>query len=540
MKFLLFFLLFAHTISTRAQSVSFSQDPVAVYSNEEVPVKFDDGYLSIKYHKMKTIIATPFTKLDASKFKFSIYLQKYNDAMGLVKENDLSLSKLTFYYSAPVIKKLNNKMYLIYTDKSDEDESLVKKIAEINTNTLEPGTPKTLLKVRSPEFPGIDNRNGLHIQTSPDKSKILFQYDNGGDNIFTTCVTDNNLNILWRRNNEIDTDGGNLFVVSACVDNNGASYTAYKTGKSNFFLTGIDIKVRILICDQDQKNTINVTVADGAHQVLLSPSRTGNYINVAGTYFGNTDYISGVFSAKIDMATHKFNNLKKTAFEEKLIDLFTKDKLAFTAGKRNGIYPSSMQIYQLEDESIGIVGTIMRTDFYNSAKSQNYGGNSQTYVITGNILNVYFKKDQVVFSCIPKHMDYAFTENSTSSEISPNSFVEDWGYSSRQTTRDMFAYPVKNDLVIFYYDNEKNINQQPDQRTIASGSKSALILAMATISAEGSVKRTVLFDGKKEFLFAKLTLLQRKNANSLIMPIRDLNEVRKNKEKFIWGRIEIK
>jgi hypothetical protein len=478
-------------------------------------------------------LATLFTKFNLLKFLYSITLFKYNNSMELLKENDLGLSKTKFCFSTPVIKQINGKMYIIYADLSDDGEGIVQKAATINSGTLELESPKTLFQLPIKEKMGIikllevDKWQNLFIRSSPDKSKVIFQYANGADNSFATCVTDNNLNILWTGDNRIE-EPGKLVITSVCVDNAGTAYTGYKLEKGLF--GGNTVTGHVFICNLQKKiKNIAVSTDMEVYQVLLLPSRTGNFIDVAGTCSQNTLYMGGVFSAKIDIATHGLSGFKKTDFDEKFINLFEEDKLAFTRNRKYGLYPCYMQIYRLEDESIGIIGTILR-------EQQN---EKTSYMVTGGIMNACFMKDKVIFSCIPKYMSEARINNSTSGETLPDQYM-DRGYSSRKIRRDMFAVPFKNDLVVFYYDNEKNIGQELNQKPVDTRRTDDLILGMATISKEGLVKREVLFDGRKDDLAPFPALIEKIAPSLFLLPINSTSDSKKKRDNFCWGHIEIK
>jgi hypothetical protein len=548
MKFLftLFMLCCAFAINAQP-TVSIVVDPVTkTLKRQQDRIKTGNGFISIQFHKPKVKVALPFSKINMSKFQNSITLLKFNSAMELEKENDLGLLGFKFYFGNPIIKELNGKTYLIYTDIADDEDGMVKKAAEINTNTLELGSPKLLfqlplkMKIGVLNLWNIDQSSNLHIQSSPDKSKILFQYETGTNSSFSTCITDSNLNVLWNKDNKIETAGGDLSIISACVDNAGTAYVGYKieTGKS---LSSPTVTGHIFICDQEQNiKTISIPAGDGVYQVLLLPSRTENFIYVAGLCAGTTEYMSGVFSARIDIATKKFNEFKITNFEENFINQFSSGKLAFTKNRKYGLYPSYMQMYQLADGSFGMIGTIRRSEEVPLAGRSTTASYSYTYYVSGGIMNAYFSKDKVVFSCIPKYMSEAYMDRSTNGEALPDQYSEDWGYSSRTILRDMFAYPVKNDLLVFYHDNEKNINQELTEKIVDTrGGMDELVLAVASISAEGIVKRKVLFDGRKDNFLGLPALMQRETNASLLIPISSTSG-RKDRDNFCWGHIAIK
>ena len=497
-----------------AQKPVVSISPNVDIQEDQLFVKIDNGYLSYKTKK-KVIGATIFSSINFSKIHFDISLVKYDASMNIIKENDLSSSTIRFNAFEPVIETINNKHYLVYYEAAENNADIGLKIAEIDPNTLSLSPPNELFKIELKSkawvFKAMDifNKKKLRIQFSPDKTKTVFLFENGVDNTFTYAVVDKNMSVLWSKANLIDIPE-DIVISSACVDNTGNVYTGYKVEKRK------TVRGHVLICTAAKVET-DLPIAEdiNIYHVLLQPSKDGKIIHVAGACFGSTDYLTGVYHTTISTANFKLGEFKKADFEEKFIDSFDQGDLAYTQRNKYGLYRSKMDIYELEDGSIGIIGEISREKERDvSQGSRNY---TETDYMYGCILNVCFKNDKVVFSRVPKYRNVSTT----------------WG-------EGIYAVVNKNDVLVFYNDDEDNLKNSLEERPSKSEKISQFVLVAATISTDGNVKRDILADQTADDFVAFPTDTKKTNQVSVLIPLRRITKGRNLKDDLRLAIVEIK
>lgn len=541
MKQIILFVLLAFSFECYAQKVSVALTPVVEIPVSQDLIKTETGYLSYKINKRKLKIMTMFSTTSFSKLLFNVTLIQYDESLKVIKENDLSNSDIRFGAFEPTIEKINNKQYLIYYEPLENDNEIWLKAIEVNPSNLTIAPPKNLFKIEINKRVGVGkllsiaNKRKLWIKTSPDRSKTLFLFENGIDNSFTYCVTDKDLKVLWGKSNLIDIPE-NIVITSPCVDNTANVYTAYKIeSRKN------GIKGHILICNPAKKEKdISVSEDDEMYQILVLPSKKQNIIHVAGTCFGGTQYISSVFSATISVPNFKLTNFKKTDFEEKFINLFEQDDLAFTKKNKYGLHPSHMRIYELDDGSVGMIGEIKKvktsTKMHQNV-SGTYNTSSTTLLTSGSILNVCFKKDKPVFSRVPKNREVYL---GASQGAIPDSYSDDLRLTSYSAGDGIYALPYKNDVVVFYSDNENNLQKDITEMPSNADKVRKLVLVAATISNDGNIKREMLVDLKEDDFIALPSGIRYITATSLQIPIRRVSKIGGVKDDFRWGNLEIK
>ena len=538
-------ILIIFSASVYAQKPIVSLSPIVEIPTTQDLIKTKDGYLSFKLHGgQKQKIFRIYESASLTKLLFDVTLIKYDESLKIIKENDLSSSSTRFGVFEPTIEQINGKDYLVYYEVLENDKDIMLKAVEIDPVSLSVVNHKELFKVQLPGKLGVDKlyeireRRKLRIETSPDKSKTLFLFENGIDNSFTYSVVDKDLNVLFTKENMVDFSG-DIVIKATCVDNSANVYTAYKTESKKE-----DKKGHILIGTASKKEKdILISDENDMFQILLLPSKH-NYIDIIGTCFGNTDYISGVFSAKLSTTDFKLTNFKRTDFEEKFIELFDQNGLAYTKKNKFGLYPSKMTPYQLEDGSIGMIGEIRKvvvTSESHQNISGSYNSSSTKTVGSGSVLNALFINGKVVFSRVPKNRLYAQRIGVSSIGILPsNTSAHDLRFSSASAGGDIYALPYKNDLLVFYSDAEENLKLGLSEMPSKSNNTRNLVLVVATISNDGNVRRDMIVNLKDESFIALPVGIRYISNQSLQIPIRRVTSFGVIKDEFRWGNIEIK
>jgi hypothetical protein len=539
-----FFLCICY-VSAYTQHITAALQPVIEIPVSQNLIKVENGYLSYKINKRKLKVLAPFSSIKLSKLFFDVTLIKYDESLKLVKENDLSASPVNFAAFEPTIESINGREYLVYYEpQQNEEDGIILKAVEIDITTLSMGQAKDLFKIQIDTKVGVNKLMNimtdkkLRIMNSPDKSKTMFLFENGIDNSFSSAVVDKDFNLLWTKASLIDIPE-NIIITSACVDNAGTVYTGYKIEFKKGRITG-----HILITNQsNREKDIVISEEDYMYQILVLPSGKQNRINVVGTCFGETDYISGVFSASINTNDFKLSGFKRTDFDGQFIDLFDQDGLAYTKKNKFGLYPSRMRIYEMEDGTIGMIGEIKRTKTTSESHqniSGSYNSTSTKTIFSGSILNACFKKDKVVFSRVPKSRETSQTIGVSSVGFLPDTYDNDLRFSSFSAGDGIFALPYKNDVFVFYCDTEDNLKKSLTEMPSVSDKVKNLILVAASISNDGNVKREMLIDLKDEDFLAFPIGIKYITPTSLLIPIRRITNAGKVKDDFRWANINVK
>ncbi len=520
MKLFLIPLLFTFFSSLlNAQKIEASLQPVTELkesnnffsTKEDNLIKTNDGYISfdINMNKKGLGMGSKFSKV-----VYNVVLLKYDSLMNELKTNDLSGSGIRFGPFEAAIKKIDNKFYLIYFEHSQTEEAVSINASEINLSTLEISPAKNLVKYHLKDvgiMKAMDllNKSILRFEKSPDKTKNLLFWQSGLDNSFAFSVFDKDLNVSYIKDKLIDIPE-DIMITSACVDNTGNVYTGYKIESRK---TGI--KGHVLISQQSGKEKDIQLSEDQIYQVLVVPSKNGNMIHIAGNCFGNTDYISAVFSASLSIDKLELSNYKRTDLEEKFIESFAQNGLAFTRKNKYGLYPFHMDAFELEDGTVDIVGGLSKSkerDLMNENHS-----NTNVLFTSGSMLNVHFKKDNVVLSRIPRNRE-----------------------NFESTGDGYYALPYKNSMIVFYNDHESNLkNSLSDMPTSSDNYKNSVLVA-ATVSADGDIKREIVIDLKDDNFISFPSSARLFSSTTVLFPFRKIIGQMKISNKFRWGLVTVK
>ncbi len=472
-------------------------------------IKVDDGYLSYEGEADKKVLG-PWSKI--SKLTFNVELIKYDTLMNVVKTNALSSYGIKFGFSPSILQKIGNKYYLVAYEYNEEEETVRIKIGEINQTTLSISNIKELVKFNYKNIGVMKamayfDKNKLSFATSPDKTKSLIFWQSGMDNSFAFSVVDKEMNVLWSKNKLIDIPE-DVVVISTCLDNFGNVYTAYKT-ESKKLITG-----HVLICQKAATEKDILVSEDEMYQILLVPSSKANIINVVGNCFGNSEYISSVFSSVIDIDKMTLNNYKKFDFELPFVESFAQNGMAFTRKNKFGMYPFKMEAFELEDGTVDIIGQLTKADTREKFPSSS---SSTTLITKGSICNVQFKKEAPLFSRIP------------------------YSTESFQSVGDGFkALPFKNSMIVLYNDHESNLKQDISEKPSNSNDYRHSILVAATILNNGEVKRELILNLEEDRFIPLPSYFQIVSYAELFIVARKLTKVGNYANEIRLGTLKVK
>jgi len=231
-------------------------------------------------------------------------------------------------------------------------------------------------------------------------------------------------------------------------------------------------------------------------------------VNIVGTYFGESELINGVYIVSLNTSDFKLSKIKQTIVPEALVSQLDKDGWAYTKKNKYGLLGIGMQAYSLEDGSIDMIGMFSKRDM----------GTRAAFYTAGDILAVHFGKGDPVFTRVPKY------------RVSAGTTVGDAYY----------VFPFKNSTIIFYDDSENNLANDINQTPKSSSDYNNNVLVAATIPGDGTVKREIILNEKKEHYLALTDAMRVQSPSTLLVPLSKIFGLGGMSKYFKWATIEIK
>ncbi|OQP59880.1 hypothetical protein A3860_35810 [Niastella vici] len=443
-----------------------------------------------------------------NKVRLAITVIQHDSNMVMLQNKSLSNGDRVYGPFFTDIRKINGKVYIIYHEVQEKNTIGNVMAVEINPETLEAGTPKIIGAIANTDYKlkfseSLQNSLKYICKPSPDGKRNLLLLTAGGDSKCFISVLDENMNVTWSKLQDISTSTDYNFK-SACIDNSGNVYVAYKiSGPKN------DNRVAVIKKEASKPHDIPLNLNFTISNMEVFSSKDNKTIHVAGTYMDNpnSSMLKGVFHTKIDAGEFKLAGMTTTAFPDTLIKRFEQDGWG-DSRKNIGINPGfSPRFIEKENGVLNMIGEF---------RSMVWGTRAAAY-ISGDILNVSFEESGAVFARIPK------IRKSMESTIG-DSFV---------------AFPFQNKVVVFYDDNIVNLNKSITESPTGSDVYKSLIMAGAIIETDGTVNRSILIDLKKENYLAVTEYLIPVDAHSMIIPLQKIKGLGGISDKIRWARIRI-
>ncbi len=405
------------------------------------------------------------------------------------------------------IKKINNKVYIIYHEVQEKNTIGNVMAVEINPETLEPGTPKIIGAIANTDYKlkfseTLQGSLKYIFNSSPDGKRNLVLLTQGDTKCFIS-VLDENMHVVWNKLQEISTSNDYGFK-SACVDNSGNVYVAYRA-------TGSKEENRVAVINEASKPHdigLNLGLNIASHLEVF-PSKDNKTIHVAGTYMDNSNFsvMKGVFHSKINVTDFKLTGIKVTTFPDTLIKRFEQDGWGDTKKNIGLNRQLAIRLFEKEDGVLNMIGEFRSTVW----------GQRISASVSGDILNVSFDEKDAVFARIPKIRK-----------------------SAQSTIGDSYiAFPFQNKVVVFYDDVTINLSKSITERPHGSDVYNNLIMASAVIEADGTVNRSVLIDLAKESYLAVTEYLVINDPHSMLIPLQKIKNLGGISDKMRWARIKI-
>lgn len=444
--------------------VSLSESNVSNSSNITLP---DGGYIGTRQEEKNV------SGMNWNKFRMTVTLIQYDKDMKVIKENKLSGGDNVYngiIYSS--LKKIGDKIWFIYVKPAEKNNIGDIMAIEINPLNLETSSPKVLASSSSiglslPLMSGTSAKN-VFMKYSPDGKRVLL-FVGAGKEKFYLANLDEQLNVVWDEN-EMITGITDKNIQSAIIDNSGIVYLSYVNGEQGEDKEMVHIKVYKQTGASLHK-TLRIENARPA-EVLLLPSKQGDSLYIAGTYFDKTDNLAGVFKSNMAITNFKLAAAEKSPFPATFVERLAEDGWGSTRGKKYGLLPEfSSELIETGN------GISMVAEFRSVSMTTN-----AAYKYAGDILSIHFDNKQTSFARIPKY------------RVSAGSTMGD----------SYYALSSQGKMIIFYNDNEENLTRDIGLKPLSSTVYKNAVLVAAIIEPDGTVSRKKVIDMKDENFLARI------------------------------------
>jgi hypothetical protein len=447
-----------------------------------------------------------------SKTRYAIKLHRYDGSSKEVKQNHLFKGERMFGPLPPLVKVISNVPYLIYPQFQEDGKSIQILASEIEPKELTIKEPKQLLqldieKIGFFKAGELLNKFKLILELSPDKSKLLCFWSSGVDNDYYTSVLNAaDLKPLWNKKETV-LQASKILVNAAVVDNNGRVFVSYKPDSDKD-----EYNNHIAVCQAGKRpKDIEIKLPDGRrpYQAIVVASKNGA-VHIGGTYASISDFLSGVFYQSLS-AELKMSKAQTTDFTDDLIrhlDKVDKGSWASIKPKKHGLMLFKMQGYELEDESLSLIGEFRGFDVRPS------GHNA---VLSGSMINLHFDGSKTTIGYIPKY------------RASFGSTIGD----------SYYAFPYKNQLLIFYNDYEDNLKLDTWDKFEMSNNYTKTVLVAASMESDGKIKREKIMDLTEDSFLPVGQNMVPATGKSLIIPISRIRKLGGIDDDSKWGTITI-
>ena len=388
------------------------------------------------------------------------------------------------------LESFNDNLFLLTKTWASNAGGYTLQAFPIDPVTLEAGTPRDLVN-----FDLHHKKIGAFITTgmSNDKALVLLfanePYDLDEDRKYYIGVWDNKLNKQWDRITYLPYSAKFIILKGQGVSNRGDVYLAcrqYEKEVTNNPLQGtIDnmspYKYKLFIYSKNDSLPREYTVdlkGKFVHDAILHFDDNGNLV-IAGLYKNNfAGNVSGSFIAMLDKATQQITIRKMEAFPTgNLFPQVAADGCGSAGANDPGLDPAFKLVgdNKRDDGSIDLLAEYYTVSNHSSISLATGSLMEEKTYKAYDVVVVSFKPDgRIIYSHLPKKQEETLT----------------WAHISIKYMNH------GNDLVLFYNDNKKNVASQLSLSPQAADSLGNSVFVMATINANGEVRRQTPFSNE--------------------------------------------
>lgn len=457
MKYLIFYTLLLFSFAGNSQRYEIKTLGI-IKDQKNTPdlVRYGNRYYGISSASKSRMGWT----VNLEKLKSSNKLLAYDEQVNLIKETELEGGKEVFGPFSSFFEIINDKLYFI-SYRYSESTGIEIYAAEVDPATVTTGEAKKIISIDQRNVGLFKSMNLFYsynfvVQASPDKSKLLFFWMSGVNETFFYTITDNKLNKLDNAAGSIQNASDPL-LNNCMVDNAGNFFMTYKYKRKGTYYSGLVTTVKGVTKEAA------ITLTEGSpHDVYVCPGAADDQVRVYGTYSNDGYYITGGFSCSVDKKSLAMKGLSQKPITEDVMNRLDKDSYAKTKKKDYGAYPE----VNFETKDLGNGNLIMAGDL---TRYQNVGANSPSSPVLGPTLILFFTKNDISISRLPKREIMQTGGN--------NFFLHKWG----------------NKAVLLYADVEDNLGKTIDEGEVFNfTSRKSSVVVAALVDADGKISRKIL------------------------------------------------
>ncbi|WP_315823127.1 hypothetical protein [Paraflavitalea speifideaquila] len=216
--------------------------------------------------------------------------------------------------------------------------------------------------------------------------------------------------------------------------------------------------------------------------------------------------MNGLFQQTINTADLSITKPIALPFENTLVEQLDKDGWGSTKTKNYGINPLGLQGFVLSDGRIGLVGEYRKSNWTGRA----------TFITSGSLVYAILDGSKGKVASIPKYRT-----------------------SAGSTIGDSYAaFPYKNTLLIFYNDQESNLQRDITKPATTSNVYKNSVLAVAYMNGD-AISRQTLIDLTKDNFLAVGEGMSPLQGNKVLIPVYKIKGLGGVGNDQKWGYINI-
>ena len=397
------------------------------------------------------------------KLKMDCKLYAFDKKLELLKENMLADGKDIYGPFSPFLYVINEKLYLLYYNYNTSIGMEIY-IASVDPVTLEVTNPKKVVTVDQKNaglFKAMDlfASYRFQIETSPDRSKIIFFWNPGVNSSYSYSVTDADMNVLRAKSGEVE-DVKEFEITNVFLDNDGNFFAGYFYKKKNTFTS------QLLAGNKNGTvKKVEIALTDATpHHVYIAKGNSDDAVRVYGTSSKDAYYITGVFVQSLNKTSLKISGAVHKEIPASFVEKFDKDGFAKSKKKDFGLFPEvELENFIANDGSLFLVGDLTRYQASSVGPSTPVKGSTFTVAITNN--------NEININRIAKKELYGLLSGN-------NFFAHKWG----------------NKVILLYSDLESNINTPlADAESAMYTSRKPVVMVAAVMDKDGSIVRRIFY-----------------------------------------------
>lgn len=398
----------------------------------------------------------------------------------------------------------NNRLLLFTSNYDSPNKTNVLYVQEVDKRTLAPkGGPKAIAEAKGRSR---SNAGDFNYELSFNRQKLAIvdfaAYKRKEQDQFGAQIFDKDMNLLWKKDMKVPYQDHLFDIEGYEVDNQGNFYllavvyegraVKRRGGKANY-------EYSIWAYTDKGSNTQEYKMGLGDSfitDMTFKISNTGEII-CAGFYSPRSTFrISGTFYQKINPQTTEVEVQTTKAFETQFLAEFMSDK---RAEKGRGLYRFDLDNMILRSDGGAI---LMAEQFYIDERiiTQRVGFRNNTRVDY-----YYYYNDIIVVNMAPTG-EIEWATKVPKYQVTTN----DGGHFSS------YSYMIKgSNIHLIYNDNPKNLFPNVERTRSFNGKKS--VVTLATLSADGHLKRSLLFSNRDERIVTRPKACEQMSIDQMVV-----------------------